>query len=253
MGTDLTPANFEQAWRFSEIIANSGLCPKNYFGKPADVFVAMQWGAELGLKPLQALQNIAVINGRPCVWGDALLALVVCNPVFESINETDDGQCATCTIHRKGWDKAVIRTFSMADAKLAGLAGKQGPWQTNPPRMRQMRARAFALRDSFPDVLKGMQVREEVEDYEETDITPQAFQIAEQPQPQVVALPHYPQETFEKNFPQWSVLIQSGKRTPDEIIRLVSTKGTLSAEQASALYAVAATTEHTAEYTELEG
>jgi len=69
------PTNFDEAWRISTMLASSDLVPKDYKGKPENVCVAMQWGADIGLPGLQALQNIAVINGRPSIWGDAAKAL----------------------------------------------------------------------------------------------------------------------------------------------------------------------------------
>ena len=68
--------HFDEWFRFSELVASTGLCPKDMRGKPADVLVAMQLGVGIGMAPLQAIQSIAVINGRPCLWGDAMLALV---------------------------------------------------------------------------------------------------------------------------------------------------------------------------------
>ena len=160
---DLSPQNFEQALTFSNYLAESELVPKDFKGKPGNCLIAMQWGAELGLKPLQALQSLAVINGRPALWGDAVIALVRSSPVCEYVQEEDDGTTATCKVKRRG-EAEQVRTFSMKDAAQAGLTGKAGPWSQYPKRMRQMRARSFALRDVFPDVLKGMPVAEEVMD-----------------------------------------------------------------------------------------
>jgi len=87
------------------------------------------------------------------------------------IVEGEDGDTAWCKVKRRG-EPEQVRTFSQADAKQAGLAGKSGPWSQYPKRMRQLRARAFALRDVFPDVLKGMPVAEEVMDLPPIDITP---------------------------------------------------------------------------------
>ncbi|MDN5536475.1 MAG: hypothetical protein L0H08_05765, partial [Comamonas sp.] len=70
---DLSPQNFEQALTFSNYLADSDMVPKDFKGKPGNCLIAMQWGAELGLKPLQSLQNLAVINGRPALWGDAVI------------------------------------------------------------------------------------------------------------------------------------------------------------------------------------
>jgi len=169
---DFTPTNFEQLERFCTHISSSSMVPKDYISKPGNVLVAVQMGSELGLKPMQALQNISVINGRPSVWGDALLALVKNHPICESIEETfnEDKTIATCTVKRKGDSKPVSRQFSMQDAAKAGLLGKDN-WKKYPTRMLQLRARAWALRDVFPDILCGMQVAEEQQDKEYEQIS----------------------------------------------------------------------------------
>ena len=163
----LRPRSFEEAYRFANVIAESDLVPDAFRKKPANVLVAVQLGMELGVSPMQALQNIAVINGRPAIWGDLLPAIVLASGLLEQIDESDNGETATCVVKRRGF-APITRTFSMDDAKRAGLADKTGPWKQYPKRMRQMRARAFAFRDMFADVLKGVQVREEVEDIETT-------------------------------------------------------------------------------------
>lgn len=183
----LTPRNLSEAMEFAKIIASSDMVPKDYINKPGNVLVAVQTGAELGLKPMQSLQGISVINGRPGVWGDAMWALILSHPEYEdSTEEKSDTKC-TVTLKRRN-KSAVIVTFSMEDAKKAGLAGKQGPWQTAPKRMLQMRARAFACRDLFADALKGIKSVEELRDYppepREVDITPAAA-----PEPVAPAVP----------------------------------------------------------------
>ena len=59
------PATLTEAIQFSDMLANSSMVPKAYQGKPQDILVCVQWGYEMGLAPMQALQNIAVINGKP--------------------------------------------------------------------------------------------------------------------------------------------------------------------------------------------
>jgi hypothetical protein len=174
------PATLTEAITFSEMLSKSQMVPKAYQGKPEDVLVAIQWGRELGLAPLQALQNIACINGKPSVYGDAAMALVQASPVCEDIEEFFEGEgtpnpIAVCIAQRRG-RKPVKASFSLEDAKRAGLWGKPGPWQAYPKRMMQMRARGFALRDAFPDVLKGLITAEEAQDFPDEakpkDITP---------------------------------------------------------------------------------
>lgn len=163
------PTTLDEAMRFSDMLAKSSMVPKAYQGKPEDVLVAVQWGKELGLAPLQALQNIACINGKPSVYGDTAMALVQNSPVCDNIeefieNEGTPNPTAVCVAHRKNRTPITAR-FSVEDAKRAGLWGKQGPWTAYPKRMLQMRARGFALRDAFPDVLKGLITVEEANDY----------------------------------------------------------------------------------------
>lgn len=177
---ELTTFNFEitslqQAMDFAKLISESDLAPKDYKGKSGNVLIAIQLGQEIGLKPMQAIQNIAVINGRPCVWGDAMIGLVQDHPLCEYIKEEMKGDTAFCTVKRRG-ELEYSYSFSKEEAKQAQLLSKSGPWTQYPKRMLQMRARAFALRDKFSDVLKGIAMREEVMDYEKDYTVVQAEQ-----------------------------------------------------------------------------
>lgn len=157
-----TPSNLTEAIALAKMMAASGMVPTNYQKKPADILVAIQFGSEIGLAPMQSLQSITVINGRPSLWGDGALALVQGHPDFEDIIETTEGTTAVCVVKRKG-RTPCRRTFSDEDAAKAGLLSK-GPWTQYRARMRQMRSRGFALRDSFADVLRGISIAEEAMD-----------------------------------------------------------------------------------------
>lgn len=167
-GDMLRPRSIGEAMELAKMLAASDMVPKDYKGKAGNIIAAVQMGAELGLAPMQSLQNIAVINGRPSVWGDALLALCQAHPDFEWIQESvegdGDGKTAVCKIKRRGNQKPTVGEFSVAQAKKANLWGKQGPWSQYPDRMLQMRARGFACRDAFADALRGLHSAEEVRD-----------------------------------------------------------------------------------------
>ena len=170
MGAGVQINSFEALQRFAAMVAASGLAPKD-MTRMETIAIAIEMGLEVGLKPMQALQNVAVINGRPSLWGDAALALVESSGLLEDIRETwtgkpyEDDFAAVVIAKRRGRSAATERTFSVADAKTAGLWKKSGPWTTAPKRMLQMRARAFALRDTFADVLRGLAIAEEAQDY----------------------------------------------------------------------------------------
>lgn len=166
----LVPRTMDELVAFSHRLSKSELVPSDFRGKEANVFVAIQWGMEIGLQPMQALQSIAVINGRPSLWGDAGLALVYGSGLVESFEEEITAEGTTCRTKRKGNPKETVRTFTVEDAKKAELWGK-GTYAKYPKRMLQMRARWWALRDAYPDVLRGVAGAEERIDVE-IDVTP---------------------------------------------------------------------------------
>ena len=185
----IVPRDVEQAFRMAQLIVHAGMAP-NGMNSPEKVVTAIMHGMEVGLKPMQAIQSIAIVNGRPTIWGDAALGLVQGSGLAEYVVERVEGDgedmVAICETKRHGWPSPVVGKFSVADAKLAGLWGKAGPWKQYPRRMLQMRARGFALRDAFADVLKGLSVREETRDFlMARDVTPMpardlAAELAEQ-------------------------------------------------------------------------
>lgn len=148
----------------ANILAQSGLLPAGY-GNTAQVFAGIQYGAELGLRPMTALNSIAIIKGKPTLYGDAALAMVKTSGLLTAYSEEIEGvgmaMVAKVMSEREGKFK-ISTTFSVDDAKTAGLWCKTGPWKTHPKRMLKYKARAFNLRDNFPDILKGMHLQEEM-------------------------------------------------------------------------------------------
>jgi hypothetical protein len=193
---------WEEIERFAERAVRSGMVPKDYIGKPDAICIAVQMGSELGLAPIQSVQNIAVVNGRPALWGDAIPGLIRASGKCQYMKEWMEGEGETLTAHfetkRKDDPNIISAKFSVADAKKAGLwkteartkktgrDGKDytvdsGPWFSYPERMLQMRARGFGARDGYPDVLKGLISREEAMDFQQDEpahSTPQAAPVA---------------------------------------------------------------------------
>jgi hypothetical protein len=166
------------------MVSKSEFAPKDFKGKPESCLLAIQHGSEVGLSPMQSLQSIAVINGRPTIWGDAALALVQSSSQCVYVREYTDGDgdnlTAFCEVQRRGYPQPTVAKFSVADAKKAGLWGKAGPWSQYPGRMLGLRARGFALRNAFADALRGLVTAEEAQDY------PVVAQVEPQKEPVVV-------------------------------------------------------------------
>lgn len=164
MGVEL--ATLEDAYRFATAISKSGFAPKG-MESVESILIAVQFGAELGLPPMAALQSLAIINGRPSIYGDAALGLVRGSGLLESYQQSTSGEGdsmkAIVRVKRKD-EVEIVSEFSVADAKKANLWGKAGPWSQYPARMLMWRARGFALRDGFGDVLRGLATAEENQD-----------------------------------------------------------------------------------------
>lgn len=183
----IIPQTFEEAYKMARLIVAAGTTPKSYEMKdPADlkpyisverVAVAIMHGLEVGLPPMQAVQGIAVINGIPTVYGETRDALVEASGLLEDKveeHELDDQGLFLwyrCTVWRKGRKTPIIAECTRPQAARAGWLKKEGPWQTEPNRMAEWRARGRAYRNAFPDVLKGLADRDEILDMGPLDVT----------------------------------------------------------------------------------
>lgn len=171
-------SDMESMWRFCVAVVGSRTFKD--IDTPEVALIRLQAGLELGLTPIWSLTNIMVTNGRPSVWGDALLGLVLnhkdCVDVIETFKGDGDNLVAVCEVQRKG-RLPVKREFGVADAKRAGLHGKN-VHNAYPKRMLQMRARSWACRDSFADALRGLGVIEETRDIEPRTV---AARVIEKP------------------------------------------------------------------------
>lgn len=161
--------SFEQQYRLARAYHTSGLMPQA-LNSPEKVLVAMQLCHELNLPPMSSIGKICVINGTPSIFGDLPLSLVMRSGLLESITEVllnksgvelkpgEEVAGAVCRVKRKGLDP-IERSFTRQDADKAGLWGKK-VWAVYPKRMFQFRARSWALKDMFPDVLMGTNILE---------------------------------------------------------------------------------------------
>ena len=166
-GVKLT--SIDEMFRFATAVAKSGIAPRG-LQKPEQILVAIEYGAELGLRPMAALACVMVVNGRATLYGDGMLAVAQASGLLVDIVETVEGSprdldkmSATCVVKRHGRPTPSRVTFSWADAKQAGLTGSD-TYKKFPGRMLAARARAFALRAAFPDILCGVMSSDEAAD-----------------------------------------------------------------------------------------
>lgn len=150
--------SFDDMLKFSEMVVTAKACKPGM--TPATCFIAIQYGLEVGFSPMQALQCVAVIQGQPVCYGDGPLALCRTHRAWdgkvfsEKVEGEGEAMVATCTVGRLD-ESPVTVSFSMADARKAGLTNNP-MYAKYPQRMLKFKARMWALRDKFPDRLKGL-------------------------------------------------------------------------------------------------
>lgn len=179
--TGLVPQSFEDVQRIANMAVASGLFKgskdDNKESLLAKATMAIMQGLECGVPPMQAVQSIAVINGKCAMYGDLLKAVIWAAgfKIHEELTGTGDKQIATCTITRPDGDK-ITRSFSVAQAKKARLWDERekvtkydktvpndSAWYKFPDRMLAWRAFGFAAKDGASDATRGLLVREDVE------------------------------------------------------------------------------------------
>lgn len=235
----------EDAARLAEGFVRSGMVPEAFKVKtekrdergnlvePVDwqattsrVMIAIIKGIEVGLPPITAMEWIIPVNNRSCIWGDGALALIENSGLLEAKKEYLEGDFKTdtwkavCILKKKDRMEPIVREFTWKMAKDAGLTTKGKAWPSYPGRMLQMRARAWAMRDEFSEVLQGLHIAEEQQDVVDSQNVPLPMKEVQQDEFTMKALAHQPAATFDfsllgvaKNEP---VLVQQEQKAPDD-------------------------------------
>lgn len=168
-------SSMTDAMQFCDQVFNSGLAPTS-FRTPQAIFGAIQMGAELGMRPMQALQSLAVVNGRVSLMDKAARGVVAHSGLLEDCQDYFEGSgddlTAFCKLKRKGVATPFIGKFSVAQAKKAQLWGKAGPWTMYPQDMMMHKASARAHALGFSDILIGLAVTEDIQDTPSARIEP---------------------------------------------------------------------------------
>lgn len=155
------PTSFDQAMSLAEIIVRSKLAPN--LATKEQAFMVLATGSELGLSAMQSIRSINIIEGKPAVSADLLVALVHKSgkaKCFKEIESTD--KKSVWRAQRVDEDEPTVFEFTIEDAKRANLTNKK-VWQSYPKQMLSHRARAALARKVFPDVILGVYTTEELE------------------------------------------------------------------------------------------
>ena len=165
--------DFEAVWKFANMIAKTDMVPKHFKGAPEAIIVAIEWGTELGIPPMQALQNIAVINGKPAIYGELGMALVQRRAGIDLVRfdtsfdeSTKTARVVIERLNPGGENIVADESFSWDDATKAGLAGRE-TYKSYANSMLTWRAFWRAAKRTYADLLRGMPGKEDIQDVED--------------------------------------------------------------------------------------
>lgn len=157
----------------------SGFFPKA-INSAAKAVAVMLAGRELGLPPMQSIRSVNIIDGKPCLSAETMLALAYQRVPGLRVEVVTTPTGATVTGARGGAAQAITVSFTKENAIAAGLLSKQN-WQKYPEAMFRARAISAWCRVVVPDAILGCYTPEEVESIQPGPAMP--------PERVVVALP----------------------------------------------------------------
>jgi len=216
--------DYKEVLEIANILVQSGLFPnaKNKEG----AFAILEYGRELGIPPVVALQNISIVKGRLCLSAQLMLTLAIRNNVIYQIEKNDDHECIikfTRTIR----DKVVsyISRFTIEEAKKAQLVRQDSNWLKYPKDMLFHRCVSRGLRRVAPDIIMGALLPEEaseIREEEEEEIKPleKTPEALETKKGKVIEIPKEKEKELEEEKeeePLESPLLLDGVAQEDEV------------------------------------
>lgn len=165
MSNELTPIQpqpqqqitLQDQMAFAKAVCQSDIIPTVYRGKPANILVAVGYGAPLGLTPMQSLQDISVINGKPTASASFIASHVRMAGHKLRVKKDEKALSVTATIVRSDDpDYPISVTRDKAWAQQMGLLNKDN-YRKQPLTMLTWRAITAVAREACPEILYGVQ------------------------------------------------------------------------------------------------
>jgi hypothetical protein len=128
--------------------------------KEGDVFLVMLKGIEVGLEPMAAVDLIDIIQGKPTLSPQGMLALINRTGELVDLKITSTASQCSVIMTRKG-RTPHREVFTLEHAKAQQLTGKSN-WSKMPEIMLKWRAVSAAARVVFPDIIQGLYLQEEL-------------------------------------------------------------------------------------------
>lgn len=167
--------NIERAWKFAEVLSRSKIIPDTFQGNPASVLIALDMSNRMRRNPLEVMQAMHVIHGKPSFASNFLISLINSCGYYEPLRfrltgDGDSRACVAWTVDKRTGEKMEGPAISIHMAKSEGWYDRNGSkWKTMPEVMLCYRAASFFSRIYCPDLTGGFHSQEEAMDTAEPD------------------------------------------------------------------------------------
>lgn len=178
------PTNTDEMWRYATMLARSKLLPKAFYPKGdwgkencrvADVHVVLMKGHDLGLKPMQAIGNINVIDGKAEVGALLMVSLILKSGMCEGWRlMSSTTRSAVYRTKRRG-DEPIEFEYTIEEAEQMGLVDRgkdeearaKNQWRLQPRTMLRRRCQSHLAREVYPDIVMGLYDHDELSEMRE--------------------------------------------------------------------------------------
>lgn len=167
--------NIERAWKFADVLSRSKIIPDTFQGNPASVLIALDMSNRMRRNPLEVMQAMHVIHGKPSFASNFLISLINSCGYYEPLRfrltgDGDSRACVAWTVDKRTGEKMEGPAISIHMAKSEGWYDRNGSkWKTMPEVMLCYRAASFFSRIYCPDLTGGFHSQEEAMDIVESE------------------------------------------------------------------------------------
>jgi hypothetical protein len=247
----LVDDTLDKVMRLAEFMASGRVtCPKHLQGNPADcaaiIMQAMRWGMDHNV----VAGKTHLVNGNLGYEAQLIIALLNSSPLLATRldfrfsdgwaglggkDDKDAGHWCEVFATLRGETQPRVLRVSMAQV---GSVRNSPNWASDARQQLAYLAAKRWGRLHAPDVVMGVYTPDELQYGRDEDAPPITSSTSAPPPPAAPAMPAYSDADMAKNLPAWTKLVESGKKTPGDLLAMLSTKATFSDAQREKILAL---------------
>jgi len=228
----LVPRSITDALELASVMSKASLIPDHLRGKPGDCLLVIMQAQRWGMDAVSVAQCTSVVHGKLCYEGKLVAAALYATGAIDGrlrYEFSGGGVGRTVVVSGRPHGSTVEQTVT---GTVLDWQTSNDNWKKQPDDMLVYRGTRQWARRYAPEALLGVYTPDEIEDMPAHPVaTTTVTALPTEPEP----LPAYPADKFKDNLQKWGEVVATGRKTADEMIAMIQTKGTLTDEQKKAI------------------